>query len=102
MKAQKWFGWILGLAMASGAWAQNISIATGGTGGVYYPYGGGLASEPKKAARCGAGWPTGMLTELIAPEPGIGELRLLMPLLLRLPPPKPLLRPCPTKAIPPG
>ena len=24
--------------------AQNISIATGGTGGVYYPMGGGLAS----------------------------------------------------------
>ena len=28
----------------SGAQAQNISIATGGTGGVYYPMGGGLAS----------------------------------------------------------
>jgi TRAP-type uncharacterized transport system substrate-binding protein len=26
------------------AQAQNISIATGGTGGVYYPMGGGLAS----------------------------------------------------------
>ena len=24
--------------------AQNISIATGGTGGVYYPLGGGLAA----------------------------------------------------------
>jgi hypothetical protein len=34
MKAQKWFGWVLGLAMMSGAMAQNISIATGGTGGV--------------------------------------------------------------------
>lgn len=32
----------------------------------------------------GAGWPTGMLTELIAPEPGIGELRLLVPLLRQL------------------
>jgi TRAP transporter TAXI family solute receptor len=31
--------WFCGVAMA-----QNISIATGGTGGVYYPYGGGLAS----------------------------------------------------------
>lgn len=28
---------------ASCAFAQNISIATGGTGGVYYPMGGGLA-----------------------------------------------------------
>ena len=34
---------LLVLAM-SGALAQtNLSIATGGTGGVYYPYGGGLA-----------------------------------------------------------
>lgn len=32
----------------------------------------------------GAGWPTGMLTELIAREPGIGELRLLVPLLRQL------------------
>jgi TRAP transporter TAXI family solute receptor len=30
--------------MCFGAQAQNISIATGGTGGVYYPMGGGLAS----------------------------------------------------------
>lgn len=29
----------------------------------------------------GSGWPSGMLTELIAREPGIGELRLLVPLL---------------------
>lgn len=29
----------------------------------------------------GAGWPVGALTELISPEPGIGELRLLVPLL---------------------
>ena len=28
--------------------AQNISIATGGTGGVYYPMGGGLASVLSK------------------------------------------------------
>ncbi len=32
----------------------------------------------------GSGWPLGMLTELIAREPGIGELRLLVPLLRRL------------------
>lgn len=32
----------------------------------------------------GAGWPMGVLTELIAREPGIGELRLLVPLLRRL------------------
>ncbi len=44
MKVQKWFGWVLGLALVSSVSAQNISIATGGTGGVYYPYGGGLAS----------------------------------------------------------
>lgn len=32
------------LAVATGAVAQqNLSIATGGTGGVYYPYGGGMA-----------------------------------------------------------
>lgn len=38
---------IIALALAilgSSAQAQNISIATGGTGGVYYPMGGGLAS----------------------------------------------------------
>ncbi len=31
-----------------GAQAQNISIATGGTGGVYYPMGGGMASVLSK------------------------------------------------------
>lgn len=31
------------LAFATPAAAQELSIATGGTGGVYYPYGGGLA-----------------------------------------------------------
>jgi len=31
------------LAMAVPAQAQDLSIATGGTGGTYYPYGGGLA-----------------------------------------------------------
>ena len=35
---------ISALAFAAVASAQNISIATGGTGGVYYPMGGGLAA----------------------------------------------------------
>lgn len=35
-----------GLALA--AQAQNISVATGGTGGVYYPMGGGLAAVLSK------------------------------------------------------
>ena len=35
---------LAGLAVACGASAQNISIATGGTGGVYYPMGGGIAA----------------------------------------------------------
>lgn len=34
---------ILGLAVSPAGAAQKISIATGGTGGVYYPYGGGMA-----------------------------------------------------------
>ncbi|MCX7891683.1 MAG: TAXI family TRAP transporter solute-binding subunit [Burkholderiales bacterium] len=33
-----------GVALAGPAAAQNISIGTGGTGGVYYPMGGGLAN----------------------------------------------------------
>lgn len=33
----------LAIAFAPAAQAQELSIATGGTGGVYYPYGGGLA-----------------------------------------------------------
>ena len=37
------------LAVAGGAQAQNISIATGGTGGVYYPLGGGLGAVLSKA-----------------------------------------------------
>jgi cell division inhibitor SulA len=32
----------------------------------------------------GGGWPLGMLTELIAREPGVGELRLVVPVLRRL------------------
>lgn len=34
---------ITAVAFAPAAYAQELSIATGGTGGVYYPYGGGLA-----------------------------------------------------------
>ena len=37
------------LAAATAAQAQNISIATGGTGGVYYPLGGGLGAMLTKA-----------------------------------------------------
>src|SRR5215218_5837261 len=36
------------LAFAFAAQAQNISIATGGTGGVYYPMGGGIAAALSK------------------------------------------------------
>ena len=36
------------LALACAAQAQNISIATGGTGGVYYPMGGGIAAVLSK------------------------------------------------------
>ncbi len=36
------------LAFAAAAQAQNISIGTGGTGGVYYPLGGGLAATLSK------------------------------------------------------
>ncbi|MDH5204147.1 MAG: TAXI family TRAP transporter solute-binding subunit [Hylemonella sp.] len=35
---------LAGLALSLGASAQNFSIATGGTGGVYYPMGGGIAA----------------------------------------------------------
>jgi uncharacterized protein len=38
----------IALGMAAAAQAQNISIATGGTGGVYYPLGGGMASVLSK------------------------------------------------------
>ena len=37
-----------GLAISLSASAQNISIATGGTGGVYYPMGGGIAAALSK------------------------------------------------------
>ena len=39
---------ILAAALALGAQAQNLSIATGGTGGVYYPLGGGMAAVLSK------------------------------------------------------
>jgi TRAP transporter TAXI family solute receptor len=47
----KWFKTFLAVVFAlaaSMASAQNISIATGGTGGVYYPMGGGLAAVLSK------------------------------------------------------
>jgi TRAP transporter TAXI family solute receptor len=39
---------IAGALLAGAAVAQNISIATGGTGGVYYPMGGGMAAVLSK------------------------------------------------------
>jgi uncharacterized protein len=39
---------LAGLALSLSVQAQNISIATGGTGGVYYPLGGGMASVLSK------------------------------------------------------
>src|SRR5881275_1649709 len=41
-------GLVAALGLVLGAQAQNISIATGGTGGVYYPMGGGLAAVLSK------------------------------------------------------
>jgi TRAP transporter TAXI family solute receptor len=38
----------LALSLATAVSAQNLSIATGGTGGVYYPMGGGMASVLSK------------------------------------------------------
>lgn len=50
---------------------------------------GGVAALPSTfpeldAHLPGGGWPLGMLTELIAREPGVGELRLVVPVLRRL------------------
>ena len=39
---------LAGLGLAAAVQAQNISVATGGTGGVYYPMGGGLAAVLSK------------------------------------------------------
>jgi len=46
----RWIGAAL-CALALGAHAQNLSIATGGTGGVYYPLGGGLAAVLSKEVK---------------------------------------------------
>ena len=48
MKSIYRIGSALLLAFAGVAQAQNISIATGGTGGVYYPLGGGMAAVLSK------------------------------------------------------
>ncbi len=48
MKLTIRFAGALLLALAGAAQAQNISIATGGTGGVYYPLGGGFAAVLSK------------------------------------------------------
>jgi TRAP transporter TAXI family solute receptor len=40
---------LAGLVLSVSASAQNISIATGGTGGVYYPMGGGIAAVLSKS-----------------------------------------------------
>lgn len=44
----RFFALLAGLLLSLGAGAQNISIATGGTGGVYYPMGGGIAAVLSK------------------------------------------------------
>jgi TRAP transporter TAXI family solute receptor len=43
-----WIVFLASLAFGIGAQAQNLSIATGGTGGVYYPMGGGIAAALSK------------------------------------------------------
>ena len=43
-----WAALAAGIVFAAAASAQNISIATGGTGGVYYPLGGGMAAALSK------------------------------------------------------
>ena len=47
MRLLKFFPALI-LGLASTAFAQNLSVATGGTGGVYYPMGGGLAAVLSK------------------------------------------------------
>jgi TRAP transporter TAXI family solute receptor len=44
----RFLGAVAAAAVALAAQAQNISIATGGTGGVYYPMGGGIAAVLSK------------------------------------------------------
>ena len=49
MQFRKTLGlFVAGLVLSLSASAQNISIATGGTGGVYYPMGGGMAAMLSK------------------------------------------------------
>ncbi|MEO5882461.1 MAG: TAXI family TRAP transporter solute-binding subunit [Caldimonas sp.] len=48
LSTSRLLGALAGFALAFGASAQNISIATGGTGGVYYPMGGGIAAVLSK------------------------------------------------------
>ncbi len=48
MKARTLSLLLASLALSLSASAQNISIATGGTGGVYYPLGGGMAAVLSK------------------------------------------------------
>jgi len=48
MKSIIRFAFALLLGLAGAAQAQNLSIATGGTGGVYYPMGGGMAAVLSK------------------------------------------------------
>ncbi|MEK6243922.1 MAG: TAXI family TRAP transporter solute-binding subunit [Pseudomonadota bacterium] len=48
MKSTSRIAGALLLALAGAAQAQNFSIATGGTGGVYYPLGGGMAAVLSK------------------------------------------------------
>ena len=48
-RIHRWLGCLAaGVVLCAGAGAQNLSIATGGTGGVYYPMGGGIASVLSK------------------------------------------------------
>src|SRR5512134_1753779 len=49
MRSSIRFAAALLLAFAATAQGQNLSIATGGTGGVYYPLGGGLGAVLSKA-----------------------------------------------------
>ena len=49
MRARTWLAAAAtSLTLCAGVSAQNLSIATGGTGGVYYPLGGGLAAALSK------------------------------------------------------
>jgi hypothetical protein len=48
VRARTWLAAIAGMMLSATAAAQNLSIATGGTGGVYYPLGGGLAAALSK------------------------------------------------------